>query len=245
MADAGRCREPRHGAHQRRPRTLDDILDSTVPWRLPWLSVSPFRLGSAVGAPTQAHPRRHPLDCDQSVLRPTREQLLATYLLSTAKAYTLYLVNSRETEILGQPVYPSLQDLPEVPDMVGSAAARTVLGRGGGRTRIEDLLGATRLVVGGGGADRECSGPRRRDGSLHEDRTRTLRWRSPPRRIQHGRHHRQAVNPAASDFSLVRQRLPPLERGSSIGSTDWLRHGRCPSPRPAASTRRTSMAATR
>ena len=27
-------------------------------------------------------------------------------------------MNPRETEILGQPVYPSLQDLPEVPDMV-------------------------------------------------------------------------------------------------------------------------------
>ena len=43
---------------------------------------------------------------------------VTTYLLSTAKEYTLYLVNPRETEILGQPVYASLQDLPEVPDMV-------------------------------------------------------------------------------------------------------------------------------
>ena len=43
---------------------------------------------------------------------------VTTYLLSTAKEYTLYLVNPGEIEILGQPVYPSLRDLPEVPDMV-------------------------------------------------------------------------------------------------------------------------------
>jgi predicted CoA-binding protein len=30
----------------------------------------------------------------------------------------VYLVNPRETEILGRPVYPSLRDLPVVPDIV-------------------------------------------------------------------------------------------------------------------------------
>ena len=43
---------------------------------------------------------------------------VATYLLSSSADFTVYLVNPRETEILGQPVYPSLQDLPEVPDLV-------------------------------------------------------------------------------------------------------------------------------
>jgi predicted CoA-binding protein len=42
---------------------------------------------------------------------------VATYLLSST-AYDVYLVNPRETEILGQPVYASLSDLPVVPDIV-------------------------------------------------------------------------------------------------------------------------------
>lgn len=42
---------------------------------------------------------------------------VATYLLSST-AYDIYLVNPRETEILGQPVYASLADLPVVPDIV-------------------------------------------------------------------------------------------------------------------------------
>lgn len=43
---------------------------------------------------------------------------VATYLLSSSTDYRVYLVNPRETEILGQPVYASLADLPEVPDIV-------------------------------------------------------------------------------------------------------------------------------
>jgi len=42
---------------------------------------------------------------------------VATYLLSST-AYDVYLVNPRETEILGQPVYPSLSALPVQPDIV-------------------------------------------------------------------------------------------------------------------------------
>ena len=42
---------------------------------------------------------------------------VATYLLSST-AYDVYLVNPREAEILGQPVYASLADLPVVPDIV-------------------------------------------------------------------------------------------------------------------------------
>lgn len=42
---------------------------------------------------------------------------VATYLLSST-AYDVYLVNPRETEILGRPVYASLGDLPVVPDIV-------------------------------------------------------------------------------------------------------------------------------
>lgn len=43
---------------------------------------------------------------------------VATYLMSSSADYRVYLVNPRESEILGQPVYPSIADLPEVPDMV-------------------------------------------------------------------------------------------------------------------------------
>jgi predicted CoA-binding protein len=43
---------------------------------------------------------------------------VATYLLSSSTTFTVFLVNPRETEILGQPVYPSLADLPETPDII-------------------------------------------------------------------------------------------------------------------------------
>ncbi|MEM9521118.1 MAG: CoA-binding protein [Actinomycetota bacterium] len=75
--------------------------------------------------PPSALGRKRILDETRSIAivgasaNPARaSNFVTTYLLSTAKEYTLYLVNPRETEILGQPVYPSLQDVPEVPDMV-------------------------------------------------------------------------------------------------------------------------------
>ena len=43
---------------------------------------------------------------------------VATYLLSSSADYTVWFVNPREKEILGQPVYPSLADLPGRPDIV-------------------------------------------------------------------------------------------------------------------------------
>ena len=43
---------------------------------------------------------------------------VATYLLSSSADYDVFLVNPRETEILGRPVYPSLDALPSVPDIV-------------------------------------------------------------------------------------------------------------------------------
>ena len=42
---------------------------------------------------------------------------VATYLLSSSP-YEVYFVNPRATEILGRPVYPSLEALPVVPDLV-------------------------------------------------------------------------------------------------------------------------------
>lgn len=42
---------------------------------------------------------------------------VATYLLSST-SYTVYFVNPRLSTLLGHPVYPSLADLPEKPDLV-------------------------------------------------------------------------------------------------------------------------------
>lgn len=43
---------------------------------------------------------------------------VATYLLSSSTDFEVYFVNPRETDILGRPVYPSLEALPVVPDLV-------------------------------------------------------------------------------------------------------------------------------
>jgi uncharacterized protein len=43
---------------------------------------------------------------------------VATYLLSSSTDYIVWFVNPRETSILGHPVYPTLADLPEPPDLV-------------------------------------------------------------------------------------------------------------------------------
>ncbi|MEE6272382.1 CoA-binding protein [Georgenia wangjunii] len=50
--------------------------------------------------------------------KPSRASyFVATYLLSSTR-YRVHLVNPTVTTILGQPVYRSLADLPEVPDLV-------------------------------------------------------------------------------------------------------------------------------
>ncbi|MCC9144093.1 MULTISPECIES: CoA-binding protein [unclassified Arthrobacter] len=50
--------------------------------------------------------------------KPARASyFVATYLLSSSQ-YRVYFVNPVVKEILGRPVYPSLADLPEVPDIV-------------------------------------------------------------------------------------------------------------------------------
>ncbi|MGN5732545.1 CoA-binding protein [Arthrobacter psychrochitiniphilus] len=50
--------------------------------------------------------------------KPSRASyFVATYLLSSS-SYRVYFVNPVATEILGQPVYKTLADLPEVPDLV-------------------------------------------------------------------------------------------------------------------------------
>jgi uncharacterized protein len=60
---------------------------------------------------------------------------VATYLRADAPEFTVWYVNPRETEILGQPVYASLVDLPEPPDMVDVFR------------RVDDLPGVTEEAI--------------------------------------------------------------------------------------------------
>ena len=51
--------------------------------------------------------------------KPARPSyFVATYLLSSSCDYEIWFVNPAETEVLGHQVYPSLADLPIVPDLV-------------------------------------------------------------------------------------------------------------------------------
>jgi predicted CoA-binding protein len=75
--------------------------------------------------PPGAQARKGILDATASIAivgassNPARaSNFVATYLMSSSADYRVYLVNPRETEILGQPVYPDLASLPEVPDLV-------------------------------------------------------------------------------------------------------------------------------
>ncbi len=75
--------------------------------------------------PPGAKERKDILDRTRSIAivgasaNPARPSyFVATYLLSSSTDYDVYFVNPRETEILGRPVYASLEALPVVPDMV-------------------------------------------------------------------------------------------------------------------------------
>ena len=75
--------------------------------------------------PPGARARRDIIERSHSVAligassNPARaSNFVATYLLSSSADIDVYMVNPRETEILGQPVYASLADLPVVPDIV-------------------------------------------------------------------------------------------------------------------------------
>lgn len=50
--------------------------------------------------------------------KPSRSSYFVGTYLQQSSDYRLYFVNPNETEILGEPAYASLHDLPEVPDIV-------------------------------------------------------------------------------------------------------------------------------
>ncbi|MEM9134461.1 MAG: CoA-binding protein [Actinomycetota bacterium] len=75
--------------------------------------------------PPSANQRRAILDRTRSIglvgasSNPARaSNFVLTYLRSSVADYELYPINPRETEILGMPVYPSIAETPEVPDLV-------------------------------------------------------------------------------------------------------------------------------
>jgi hypothetical protein len=75
--------------------------------------------------PPDARERKAILDATRTVAmvgassNPARPSyFVATYLLSSSCDYEVWFVNPRESEILGRKVYPSLRELPAVPDLV-------------------------------------------------------------------------------------------------------------------------------
>jgi uncharacterized protein len=76
-------------------------------------------------SPPGARRRRAILDRVRTVAlvgasaNPSRPSyFVSTYLLSSSTDYEVFLVNPRETEILGRPVYPDLAAVPEPVDLV-------------------------------------------------------------------------------------------------------------------------------
>ena len=62
--------------------------------------------------------RTHSVAVVGASANPSRaSNFVATYLLSST-GFDVYFVNPNATEILGRPVYPSLAELPVVPDLV-------------------------------------------------------------------------------------------------------------------------------
>ncbi len=75
--------------------------------------------------PPTANERREMLETNRSIAivgassNPARaSNFVITYLLSSSADFDVYLVNPREKEILGLPVYTSLETLPVTPDIV-------------------------------------------------------------------------------------------------------------------------------
>ena len=50
--------------------------------------------------------------------RARASHFVATYLLSSSTDFTVWFINPRESSILGHQVYPTLDQLPEAPDIV-------------------------------------------------------------------------------------------------------------------------------
>ena len=130
--------------------------------------------------------------------KPSRASyFVATYLQSSTR-YKVYFVNPVVKEILGQPTYASLADLPESPDIVDVFR------------KHDDLPGVLDEAVAAGAKtlwlqlgswhedvaqDAEAAGLERRDGPLRQDRARTLPRRASPGRLRYGSYLLEAPGP--------------------------------------------------
>ena len=123
--------------------------------------------------------------------RARASNFVVTYLLSSSVDFDVYLVNPREREILGRTVYPSLEALPVVPDIVD------VFRRSEGLPDVAAEAIATgarvfwaQLGLWSPEAARLClaAGLEVVTEPLPEDRARQVLRRAGSRRLRHGRH---------------------------------------------------------
>ena len=126
---------------------------------------------------------------------------VATYLLSSSADFDVYFVNPRETEILGQPVYPSLADLPVTPDLVDMFR------------RSEDLPGVVKEAIDVGAATVWAQL------GLHSDEAAELAHRAGLDavmnrclKIEHARFH-GGLHLAGFDTGVISSRRVPVKAG--------------------------------
>ena len=95
--------------------------------------------------------------------KPSRASyFVSTYLLSSSP-YRVYFVNPALREIMGRPVYPSLADLPETPDVVDAfrrhddlpGVAREAVARGARRSGVKDIVATAEQLQA---LDGKCEG---------------------------------------------------------------------------------------
>ena len=124
---------------------------------------------------------------------------VATYLLSTTP-YEVWFVNPRVSEILGRPVYPSLAELPGVPDLVD------VFRRPADLPEVLDeaiAVGARTFWLQLGLSD-DALAERGRDAGLEVVMDRCLK-------IEHARFH-GGLHLAGFDTGVITSRRRPLRR---------------------------------
>ena len=124
---------------------------------------------------------------------PARSSYFVSTYLQQSADFRLYFVNPNATEILGEPVYKSLADLPEVPDIVD------VFRRGSDIPSVIDevvAIGAKTIWVQLGiwneeaALLRRAAGTHRGHGPLHQGRARPVQRRAAPARLRHRPDHR-------------------------------------------------------
>ncbi len=120
--------------------------------------------------------------------KPSRASyFVETYLLADSD-FELWFVNPNETEVLGRPAYPSLAELPGVPDLVDVFRRPSELDAvldDVNRRRFARDVDAARAGRRGRRPARRRARSHRRHEPLPEDRARPVPRRAAPRRVRH------------------------------------------------------------